>query len=77
MGNQIDGQVGTACTLAFGAAHELTSRYAGELSNFLDMSDDLLAEPLQIRDGYLHTSPNAGIGIEIDPDKLARYRVDR
>ncbi|AFA74898.1 muconate cycloisomerase CatB [Gordonia polyisoprenivorans VH2] len=77
MGNQIDGQVGTACTLAFGAAHELTSRYAGELSNFLDMSDDLLAEPLQIRDGYLHTSPNAGIGIEIDPDKLAHYRVDR
>ncbi|RPA56382.1 enolase [Gordonia oryzae] len=77
MGNQIDGQVGTACTLAFGAAHELTSRYAGELSNFLDMSDDMLAEPLQIRDGYLHTSPNAGIGIEIDPDKLARYRVDR
>lgn len=76
MGNQIDGQVGTACTLAFGTAFERTSRQAGELSNFLDMSDDLLARPLEISGGYLHRLPGPGIGIEIDPDKLARYRVD-
>ena len=42
MGNQIDGQLGSMCTVAFGAAFELTSRRAGELSNFLDMTDDLL-----------------------------------
>jgi L-alanine-DL-glutamate epimerase-like enolase superfamily enzyme len=77
MGNQIDGQIGTACSLAFGTAFARTSRYAGELSNFLDMSDDLLAEPLQIRDGYLHRGPGPGIGIELDPDALARYRIDR
>jgi L-alanine-DL-glutamate epimerase-like enolase superfamily enzyme len=77
MGNQIDGQLGTACTIAFGAAYQLTSRRAGELSNFLDMSDDLLAEPLQIRDGVLCVPPGAGLGVEIDPDKLARYRTDR
>ncbi|EON32684.1 muconate cycloisomerase [Gordonia terrae C-6] len=76
MGNQIDGQVGTACALAFGSAFDLTSRYAGELSNFLDMSDDLLAEPLQIRDGHLHRSTAPGIGFEIDPDKLEQYRTD-
>lgn len=77
MGNQIDGQIGTACTLAFGSAFALTSRRAGELSNFLDMSDDLLTEPLQIRNGYLHRPPGAGIGIRVDPDKLTRYRSDR
>ncbi|WP_219413832.1 mandelate racemase/muconate lactonizing enzyme family protein [Pseudonocardia nigra] len=77
MGNQIDGQVGTACTVAFGAAHRHTSRRAGELSNFLDMSDDLLTEPLQISGGELAVRPGPGIGIEIDPDKLARYRQDR
>jgi L-Ala-D/L-Glu epimerase len=77
MGNQIDGQLGTACTVAFGAAYHLTSRRAGELSNFLDMSDDLLAEPLQIRDGVLCVQPGPGLGVEIDPDKLARYRTDR
>jgi len=41
------------------------------------MSDDLLAEPLQIRDGVLCVPPGAGLGVEIDPDKLARYRTDR
>jgi L-Ala-D/L-Glu epimerase len=77
IGNQIDGQIGTACAVAFGAAYALTSRRAGELSNFLDMSDDLLTEPLRIRDGQLRVPPAVGLGIDIDPDKLARYRIDR
>lgn len=76
MGNQIDSQLGSMCTVAFGAAFELTSRRAGELSNFLDMSDDLLTEPLEIRDGELTIRPGAGLGVDIDPDKLARYRQD-
>ena len=76
MGNQIDGQIGTACTLIFGSAHEVTHRRAGELSNFLDMSDDLLTEPLQIRDGLLAAPTGPGLGIDIDQEKLARYRQD-
>lgn len=76
LGNQIDGQLGTACAVTFGAAHPLTARRAGELSNFLDMSDDLLAEPLHIRDGELRVQQGAGLGIEIDTDKLAHYRTD-
>jgi len=76
MGNQIDGQIGSLCSLAFGAAFELTSRRAGELSNFLDMSDDLLTEPLQIRNGRLRVREAPGLGIEIDEDKLTRYRQD-
>lgn len=76
MGNQVDGQLGSLCTLAFGAAYELTSRRAGELSNFLDMSDDLLAEPLQINNGELRVREAPGLGIEIDETKLARYRQD-
>lgn len=77
IGNQIDGQLGTACAVAFGAAHQHTSRRAGELSNFLDMSDDLLVEPLQIVDGQMYVQPGAGIGVRIDDDKLARYREDK
>jgi L-alanine-DL-glutamate epimerase-like enolase superfamily enzyme len=77
MGNQIDGQIGTACAVTFGAAYESTSRRAGELSNFLDMSDDLLTEPLSIRDGLLRVQPGVGLGIDVDPDKLARYRTDK
>jgi L-alanine-DL-glutamate epimerase-like enolase superfamily enzyme len=77
MGNQIDGQLGSMCTVAFGAAFRLTSQRAGELSNFLNMSDDLLTEPLQIHNGELAVRPDAGLGVEIDPDKLDHYRTDR
>ena len=77
IGNQIDGQIGTACSLAFGAAHQSTSQHAAELSNYLDMSDDLLAEPLSIRDGALQCLPGPGLGIDVDEDKLAHYRTDR
>jgi L-alanine-DL-glutamate epimerase-like enolase superfamily enzyme len=76
MGNQIDGQIGSLCSLAFGSAFEATSRRAGELSNFLDMSDDLLAEPLQIRNGTLRIRETPGLGAEIDEDKLTHYRTD-
>jgi L-alanine-DL-glutamate epimerase-like enolase superfamily enzyme len=76
MGNQIDGQLGTLCTVAFGASYRLTARRAGELSNFLDMSDDLLTEPLRIVDGELTIRPGAGLGVDIDPGKLQHYRQD-
>ncbi len=77
MGNQIDGQIGSLCSAAFGAAHRASSRHAGELSNFLGMTDDLLTEPLSIENGSLRVREGAGLGIDIDPDKLARYRQDR
>lgn len=76
MGNQIDTQIGSLATVAFGAAHEASQRRAGELSNFLDMADDLLAEPLEIRDGTLRAREVPGVGAEIDEAKLARYRQD-
>jgi L-alanine-DL-glutamate epimerase-like enolase superfamily enzyme len=77
MGNQIDGQLGTLCNLVFGAAHQTTSRRPGELSNYLDMTDDLLAEPLVIEDGTMRLREGPGLGIEIDLRQLNRYRQDR
>jgi L-alanine-DL-glutamate epimerase-like enolase superfamily enzyme len=77
MGNQIDTQLGTIATVTFGAAHEATSRRAGELSNFLDMTDDLLAEPIAIQDGRIGVRKVPGVGADIDEDKLARYRQDK
>ena len=40
------------------------------------MSDDLLAVPLEIVDGRLSARQVPGIGIDIDPEKLAKYRLD-
>jgi L-alanine-DL-glutamate epimerase-like enolase superfamily enzyme len=76
MGNQIDTQVGSLATVTFGAAFEASSRRAGELSNFLDMTDDLLADPLEIRDGSIRVRDVPGVGARIDEDKLQRYRQD-
>lgn len=76
IGNQIDTQVGTAASLAFGAAHASTSRRAAELSNYLDMEDDLICEPLIIRDGRLTLVGAPGVGASIDPQKLEHYRQD-
>ncbi|GAA2002172.1 hypothetical protein GCM10009755_08430 [Brevibacterium samyangense] len=76
MGNQIDTQVGSLATVTFGAAQEATSRRAGELSNFLDMADDLLEDPLVISEGRIPVRAVPGVGAEIDEEKLARYRQD-
>lgn len=75
MGNQIDTQIGSLATVTFGAAHEASSRRAGELSNFLDMADDLLADPVQITNGTIAVRNVPGVGADIDEDKLAAYRV--
>ena len=76
IGNQIDGHVGTICSLAFGASQMSTSRHAAELSNYLDMADHLLARPLEISDGQMRVLPGPGLGIDLDPAKLAHYRTD-
>ena len=77
IGNQIDGQVGTMASLVFGAAYRATAERAAELSNYLDMTDDLLAEPLAIRDGVMVVRDLPGTGVVIDEDKLTHYRQDR
>ncbi|GAB3518775.1 mandelate racemase/muconate lactonizing enzyme family protein [Arthrobacter monumenti] len=77
IGNQIDTQIGTLASVTFGSAFEATTRRAGELSNFLDMSDDLLADPLLIQDGRINAREVPGVGAAIDDEKLARYRQDQ
>src|SRR5699024_6145218 len=76
MGNQIDTQVGSLATVTFGAAHRASSARAGELSNFLDMSDDLLADSIEIIDVRITVRDRPGVGSEIDEDKLAHYITD-
>lgn len=76
IGNQIDTQIGSLCAAAFAAAYRATTRRPAELSNFLDMADDLLADPLQIDDGHLAVRQGPGLGVTIDEDKLTHYRQD-
>lgn len=76
IGNQIDTQVGTVASVVFGAAFAHTAKRAAELSNYLDMTDDLLARPLAITSGRIHVPEGPGAGTDVDDDKLAHYRTD-
>jgi L-alanine-DL-glutamate epimerase-like enolase superfamily enzyme len=76
IGNQIDAHIGTICSLAFAASQEITARSAAELSNYLDMGDHLLTRPLVIEDGQMTVSEGPGLGFQLDPEKVAHYRLD-
>jgi len=41
----------------------------------LAYEDDLLAEPIEVRDGQVRAPDKPGLGIELDEAKLTRYRV--
>jgi L-alanine-DL-glutamate epimerase-like enolase superfamily enzyme len=76
IGNQIDTQLGTVASVVFGAAFAHSAKRAAELSNYLDMTDDLLARPLAITSGRIHVPEGPGAGTDVDDDKLAHYRTN-
>jgi L-alanine-DL-glutamate epimerase-like enolase superfamily enzyme len=73
-GSQGDSGIGVVAGLHFCVAHRATQSLPAELCFHLNLADDLLAEPLVIRDGKLAVSDAPGLGIAIDPDKL-RHRA--
>ena len=38
--------------------------------------EDILTEPFPVRDGLVHVPDGPGLGVAVDPDRLARYRTD-
>ena len=38
--------------------------------------EDLLAEPFPVRGGLVHVPDGPGLGVTVDPERLARYRTD-
>ena len=74
--SQGDSTLGIVAGLHFAVAHRQTALQPAELAFHLNTGADLLAEPVTIRDGRLSVSDRPGLGVAIDPDKLARYRVD-
>jgi L-alanine-DL-glutamate epimerase-like enolase superfamily enzyme len=76
IGSQADGMIGTSAALAFGSAHPMLAREPGELDYYTVLTDELVLDRLQVRDGRLVPSSKPGIGVEIDEDKLRHYRTD-
>lgn len=77
IGNQGDTKTGTLANIHFACSARHTSRYAAELTNFLDIADDLHAGDIPIVGGKIKRDTTAGMGIRIDPGKLSHYRCDK
>jgi L-Ala-D/L-Glu epimerase len=76
VGSQYEGALGATATIAFAAAFAATAGQPAEITNFLDLADDLVVTTPEIRAGRV-TAPTApGLGVEIDEDRLTRYRLD-
>ena len=75
MGTQAETGVGTLASAHFGAARRNVS-FPSEISFFLGLKDDLLAEPITLRDGILELPKRPGNGAVLDEEKIKRYRMD-
>jgi L-alanine-DL-glutamate epimerase-like enolase superfamily enzyme len=59
--------------------HVAASSSAYSLANdstYYGLEDDIITNPFQIQSGSIAVPTLPGLGIEVDPEKLRRYRVD-
>jgi len=77
IGSQGVSGIGTLASAAFASAFPNVIRYPADLGNYLRQADDLLATPIDLRDGQVHLPGGPGIGAAIDEKKLERFRSDR
>ncbi len=75
MGTQAETGVGTLASAHFGAARRNVS-YPSEISFFLSLKDDLLAEPIALKDGVIELPQRPGNGAILDEEKIKKYRQD-
>jgi L-alanine-DL-glutamate epimerase-like enolase superfamily enzyme len=75
VGSQAESSLGTLASAHFAAAFK-NIRYPSEISFFLGIEDSLLQEPIRLVDGVIELSEKPGFGIDLDEDKLKRYRSD-
>jgi len=66
--------VGAAANAHLAAGYRVTASPA-ELGSLVFLEDSLLAVPLHIEGGRLTLPDGPGLGVELDPDRVARYRL--
>lgn len=86
IGGSIESGIGNAANLHLGAATRIAtlpsvcpvskpSGASGPATAGCYYLDDLLTEPFRYEDGAVLVPEGPGLGIEVDPEKLARYAV--
>jgi L-alanine-DL-glutamate epimerase-like enolase superfamily enzyme len=76
VGSQYEGALGAWASIAFAAGSGELCQRPAEAANFLDLAADLVTPPT-IVDGRVRPLPAPGLGVTIDEDALATYRIDR
>jgi len=72
-GTSLESSIGTAaCLHAFASIPNLD--YGSELFGPSWLADDPVKNPLHIEDGYIHVPEKPGLGVELDDEKVAKYR---
>lgn len=74
LGSNIETSPGTAAWANFFAATD-NMEFAVEVIGPAMYADDLVTEPLLPQNGFLHLPPGHGMGVEVNLEKLERYRV--
>jgi L-alanine-DL-glutamate epimerase-like enolase superfamily enzyme len=73
-GSHREAGIGTTATAHLAAGFAAMSLPA-ELGVHSLLSDGLLVEPLEIKGGYMTVPAGPGLGVEVDDEKLDRYRL--
>lgn len=72
-GTSLESSIGTAACL-----HALVTLpnldFGSELFGPRWLLDDLVKQPLKIKDGFIHIPDKPGLGVEIDEEKVEKYR---
>jgi L-alanine-DL-glutamate epimerase-like enolase superfamily enzyme len=75
VGSQYEGALGAWASVALATAVGGLCDRPAEVANFLDLAVDLV-EPPEIVDGRVAVGSEPGLGVVVDGDALARYRMD-
>ncbi|MBM3279141.1 MAG: mandelate racemase/muconate lactonizing enzyme family protein [Candidatus Handelsmanbacteria bacterium] len=51
--------------------------YASDVNGVVYHQGDVVRERLRIEEGYLYPPAGPGLGVSLDPEQLAKYRIDR
>lgn len=63
--------ISTSAMLHFAASHPIVSHSID--SHLPEQADDIITEPFRFHEGCLTVPAGPGLGVEIDPEKLAKY----
>jgi L-Ala-D/L-Glu epimerase / N-acetyl-D-glutamate racemase len=74
-GTQADMHIGSAAAAHFACTYKAI--HAHEFSSFLDAKDHVADRDLEIKNGSLIVPDGPGIGLNLDPQKLQMYRLDK